>query len=456
MRYREFKKLIDEARGLLFRKSGETFFLVKDPKKFIEVQQVFNFPENTQKFKDIQERDATLNKFMQTHNIKEIHWFNQPANNLAFSIGHFKNENTQDVYYGRYFTSNTGTQWKTSGNDFKSIGYQLNIPGALKSSYKMQPKDLEITGAIEFKNPNEIINKINDPIIKEGLSQMPKQLPLFNVDPAQARAVATDLGETVGPIALWHGMIGEAAEEAKKDLLKGKNWNTCKISFPDSKIEGLVDSIMRPPVGQAIGISSKAGQKGADPSIKNLMAGVLKLEKDKNKNPNASKIFQTYKKAIDIIKTLATNNSLEGPVQVALQRNLINPATADALRNTQAGSETAQQKKQLQWLTKFKKSKVPNKAIFKYWALAGLAQMLANNLNEDTDLKLNEAGIQLLNTSPLVQLYMQTTTQDNGVKVSGFKSVYPPQFKGSVIINSRLYETSRAPVGRMTFGFRGI
>ena len=154
MRYREFK--IDEvSRGILYRTPGEKFFHTKDSNKFLDFQKITNFPFNEPAFQDATAMKTALSNFQGENKINQIYWFNQPTGALAFSIAQFKNERNQDVYYGRYFRTNTGTQqWKNT--DFQTIGYQLNKPSSMKASYKLKPADLIATN-VEYRNPSEII-----------------------------------------------------------------------------------------------------------------------------------------------------------------------------------------------------------------------------------------------------------------------------------------------------------
>ena len=72
------------------------------------------------------------------------------------------------------------------------IGQKIT-PDLASSSRKVVATDTE------FKNPQEIINQIEDATIKTGLQMMPKALPSFALDPKMQPAVQDDLGEIIGP-----------------------------------------------------------------------------------------------------------------------------------------------------------------------------------------------------------------------------------------------------------------
>ena len=445
MRYREFK-INEVSRGILYRTPGEKFFHTKDSNKFLDFQKISNFPFNAPAFQDATAMKTALSNFQGENKINQIYWFNQPAGNLAFSIAQFKNENNQDVYYGRYFRTNTGTQqWKNT--DFLTLGYQLNKPSSMKASYKLKPADLVATN-VEYRNPSEIINQIKDPEIKAGLEMMPESLPSFSLDPKMQPAVQDDLGEVYGPIAIWYGMdVGPQAEDARKFLLENQAWKTCKIIFPQNKNEGLIDSLLRPAKGVAIGISSKGG-KGAKPSVKNLMAGITALRK--KKTPGDQAMLEQYKGAVEMIETVSSYSALEGPIVIGLQRNIIKEDTATALRSALAGKNISNKQRQLLVsLTKYKRGNA--QSVLGFHALSGLAKLVKDSLNNDKKINIQEAGLKLLNTSPLIQLYTTSKVIEDKITVTGFRSVWPPQFAGTVLFDDRNYQTNRKPNGLMTF-----
>lgn len=451
MRYREFA-INEVSRGILFRTAGEKFFHTSDPKKFLDFEKINNFPENNKiQFDTVEQRDQALNQFMSANNVKEIYWFNKPtAGSLAFSIASFKNELGNTVYYGKYFSKNTGVQqWKNT--DFNTLGYQLDTPSSKKGSFfKLKPADLIATN-VEYNKPIDIINQINDEAIKNGLNMMPTQLPAFLLDAEKEPAVRDDLGEVIGPIAMWHGMdVGPQAEDARKFLLDNQQWKTCKIIFPQNKNEGLIDSILRPQKGVAIGISSKGGV-GAKPSVKNLMAGINALRK--NKSPGDKKLLEQYKNAVEMIETISKYSAEEGPITLGLQRNIIKTDTANALRSALTGKNISNNQRQLLMrLTQFKKTKAGIKSVLAYHALSGLARLVKDSLNNDKTINIQEAGLKLLNTSPLIQLYTNTKVVDDKITITGFRSVWPPQFTGVTTFDDRNYQTNRKPNGLMTFG----
>ena len=87
-----------------------------------------------------------------------------------------------------------------------------------------------------------------------------------------------------------------------------------------------------------------------------------------------------------------------------------------------------------------------------YHALAGLAKQVADTINEGAP-KFSEACITFLNSSPLIQIHTDAKADANGVMITGFRPIWPPQFKGQVKLNAgKSYYTTDA-INKFAFGF---
>ena len=450
---RENTGLNEAARGVMFREPGQKFYYKDDQKKFLEFQKVIALPQQQNQFDDAEQMEQAIQSVYKKIKTKDIHWFNNPTGALSFAIAHFKNEQGQDKFFGKYFRQLTGSPqqrtnvWKNT--DFRDLGYQLDTPSSRKAGYGLKPQLVGLQTDQAYSNPNQIISEIKDETFSEPLKSMPGSFPKFSVDEKLEPAVRDDFGEVIGPIALWQGMnIDPATEAARKFYLGKQSWSSCKIIFPGAQTTGLIDSVMRPPSGAAIGISSKGG-KGAQPSVKNLGAGINALRK--NPTENNKKLLNEYKSAISVIETLAEKSAVDGIIEVASQRGLIDNTVVDAFERAKGkgGKLSKQDQQVLLPLTKYKKSK--GKSVLVYHALAGLANLLAGSLNSDKELRLSEAGLKFLNSSPLIQLYMNTKAETGTVSVTGFKAIWPPQFSGRVEVSDRMYQTNKSPNGKMSF-----
>ena len=444
----------EAARGVMYREPGQKFYFKNDKNKFIEFQKVYAFPQKQNNFENKEQMEQAIQTVFKQMNIKDIHWFNNPVGSLAFAIAHFKNEQGQDKFFGKYFRQLTGsTQQRTNlwkNTDFRDLGYQLDTPSSRKAGYGLKPQLIGIKTDTAYTNPNQIISDINDETFSEPLKAMPKAFPKFNVDKTLEPAIRDDFGEVIGPIAIWQGMnLGTAVEDARKFYLGNQPWSSCKILFPGAQTEGLIDSVLRPKQGAAIGISSKGG-KGAKPSVKNIMSGINTARK--NPTENNKKLLADYQQAIAVVEFLSEQSAVDGVIKLAYQRGIIERQVVDAFEKVIKNNKFTRQDQQILLpLTKYKKTK--GESVLLWHALAGLANLLAQNLNNDKKLKLSEACLKFINSSPLIQLYMNTRTMSDSVEVKGFTAIWPPQFAGQIEVTDRMYQTNKSPNGRMSFSF---
>jgi hypothetical protein len=87
-----------------------------------------------------------------------------------------------------------------------------------------------------------------------------------------------------------------------------------------------------------------------------------------------------------------------------------------------------------------------------YHALAGLAKLVAGYVNIKI-LEFSEACITFLNSSPLLQINTYTEKTENGITVSGFKTIWPPQFKGSIVLNAGKSYYATGAINKFAFSF---
>ena len=178
------------------------------------------------------------------------------------------------------------------------------------------------------------------------------------------------------------------------------------------------------------------------------MAGITALRK--KKTPGDQAMLEEYKGAVEMIETVSSYSALEGPIVIGLQRNIIKEDTATALRSALAGKNISNTQRQLLVeLTKYKRGNA--QSVLGFHALSGLAKLVKDSLNNDKKINIQEAGLKLLNTSPLIQLYTTSKVIEDKITVTGFRSVWPPQFAGTVLFDDRNYQTNRKPNGLMTF-----
>jgi|688.fasta_scaffold118787_2 hypothetical protein len=458
MRYKEFKIIVESSRGLLFRKSGDLFTNIQNPKKTLEFVKAEMFPKQGNRYPDVNVYKKALEDIQKK--LINITWTNQTKSNmLAFGIVTLKDPKTQQqIYFGRYFTEikpdMTGV-WKN--NDIP--GYQLAIKSSLKSRSNLKPNDILIVGQ-QYRNVTEIVNavktqnKAGDEIV-EGLAMITKnKLPSFIVDASLEPAIRDDLGEVIAPMALWQGLNDNPeADAARKFLLKTANWNSCSITFAQSKKAGLIDSYLRPQKGVAIGISSKGADIGAKASVSNIYSGIELLRAN-----GQQKVVEEFPKAVKILEVIKQSSAYEGPIKLGIMFGQCSEKDGqlimDCINKGIKSLPRGPQWKNIQNFMLQLNTNKQNEANYNigYHALAGLAKLVAGYVNRKI-LEFSEACITFLNSSPLLQINTYTEKTNNGITVSSFKTIWPPQFKGSIVLNAGKSYYATGAINKFAFSF---
>jgi hypothetical protein len=453
MRFREFKSLSESTRGLLFRNVGDVFTSIQDPSKTLTFagSEVFPSPKGSFDPETFQEVvDQVERKY------RGIHWVNKATkSSLAFAVVTLIDPTTKKkLYFGRFFKEilpNMAGLWLNDGIP----GYQLGIKSSKKSRSGLKPVDLLPTGQ-QFKNPTSLIASIKegtDPALIQGLQLILKgKLPYFKVSPELEASIRDDLGEIIAPMCLWQGMISDDAEKARKFLLKRTLWNSCSIAFSEAKNSGLVDSIVRPPKGVAVGISSK-GASGAKASASNIYSGIELL-----RNTGQDDVVNKYPETVHVLETIVKQTAINGPISLgteygfctAIDGQLIQDAIK---RGVQQVPGTPKYKNIRFLMSNFSPRKMDQSNYnIGYHALAGLAKIVAAHINSSTP-NFSEACLTFLNSSPLLQIHLYTKADKNGVAVTGFKTIWPPEFNGSVQLNAGKSYYATGAINKFAFGF---
>jgi hypothetical protein len=460
--------LMEKARGLLYREKGDQFFQGsrENPTAEIVFDTVDYYPDMPGAYSNYEEMaDVGKDLFKQ---YPQITWFNKPTtSSKAFAIITFDGpEPGQKTYFGKFFNeikSDMSGFWK---NNELPGGWQLNKDSSLKGAYyKLKPSDLFEPDS-SFSSPSDCVaaiqsNPTNNPAVPRIVPGMQELLtgvlPTFKNVGDMATAVRDDLGETIGPIALIQGMpMGSGAEAARKDLL-GSNgsYEGSSIYFPASKINGLVDSYITTPDGIEIGISSK-GEQGAKASVKNIADGI-KLARERGMDD----LLEKYAEQVETIEKVGKLGSVEFPLVFGIEQGLITQQQGYIImdlikKNIKDISQIAMNDEDRTVLTsimaKIKPQLTNPRYNVGYHILSQLAREVSHNINSDP--MFGEAALKFLNTSPIIQLHMSVSGKDD-VKVSGFTSKYPPDFKGTVGLDASKVYAATGTNGRVSFSYNG-
>ena len=460
--------LTEKARGLLYRDKGDRFFQgsLENPTAELVFDRVDYFPSQPGAYSSYEEMaDAGKDLFRQ---YPQITWVNKPTvNSKAFAILTFDGPGTgEKSHFGKFFGEIKGDMSGMWANNELPGGWQLNKQTSLKGSYyKLKPSDLFEPDST-FDSPKECVDAIkanpkNNPAVPKIVPGMDElltgKLPTFENIGEMNTAVRDDLGETIGPIALIQGMINtQGAEAARVDLLGANgSYAGSSIYFPASKINGLVDSYITTPGGVEIGISSK-GESGAKASVKNIADGI-KTARERN----MTELLDQYAEQVEIIEKVGQLSSIQFPLVFGIEQGLITDDQSYIImdlikKNVKSIDRIPMSDEDRDVLTGFMsrvKPKFDNPRYnVGYHILSVLAKDVSVAINSDP--VFGEACLKFLNTSPIIQLHMNVSGKDT-LKITGFTSKYPPNFKGTVGLDSSKVYSATGTNGRVSFSYNG-
>lgn len=460
--------ITEKARGLLYRDPGDQFFQgsKENPTAELKFNRVDYFPGQPGKYSSYDEMGAVGGDLFKQY--PQITWANKPtSNSRAFAIMTFDGPGPgEKSYFGKFFGEIKADMSGMWGNSELPGGWQLNKQTSLKGSYyKLKPSDLFAPDSV-FATPADCVaaikaNPKNNPAVPLVVPGMEELLtgvfPTFNNVGDMNTAVRDDLGETIGPIALIQGMpMGTGAEAARKDILGPRgSYAGASIFFPASKINGLVDSYITTPDGIEIGISSK-GEEGAKASVKNIADGI-KVARDRG----ITKLLDTYADQVKIIEKVGQLSSVQFPLVFGIEQGLITPEQSyiimDLIKKNAKSIDQVpmsdDDKNKLEEIMSRIKPQVNNPRYnVGYHILSVLARDVSKSINADP--MFGEACLKFLNTSPIIQLHMSVSGK-NDVKVTGFTSKYPPNFKGTVGLDASKVYAATGTNGRVSFSYNG-
>lgn len=460
--------LTEKARGLLYREPGDVFFqgLRDNPAAEMRFASVHYFPGKPGAYADYDEMVAAQQEIGDQYDA--VIWVNRPTKaNRAFAILTFDGPGPgQTTRFGKYFNqirTDMAGSWK---NNELPGGWQLDRAASLKGTYyRLKPSDLFAADST-FESPAAVVEAMQRrasqnpaiPRVLPGMDQLlAGELPTFADTADMATAIRDDLGETIGPIALIQGMItSSGAEAARRDLFGPEgSFAGSALEFPASKVNGLVDSYVITPDGTEIGISSK-GEKGATASVKNIKDGI-----DQARRTGQTDLLDRYKEQVSLIDKIGQLSSIEFPLVIGIEQGLITQTQADLVRRmvrsrTRRLSDmpmSADDQRALATLMSDYRPKDNPLYNVGYHVLASLARKVVTNINKDS--KFGEACLKFLNVSPIIQLHMRTSVGDDAVRVTGFDSKYPPNFKGTVGLDASKVYAATGTNGRVTFSYNG-
>ena len=226
------------------------------------------------------------------------------------------------------------------------------------------------------------------------------------------------------------------------------------VRWPMSQTEGLVDSYIVAPSGRSMGISSK-GASGANASIKNLMDGAKRM---KENNPEA---YENIKETADMLIGLESSG-IKNALTIGVRFDLLSQNAADTIMSfIKSGKKDFKGiPDELKELMKQKPEKVAamrnsmTNPLFNtgFAILSIVADLVAEAVNTQTSFP--EQAVEILNASAMMQVYCDMTVKGRDAVVTGYRPLYPPRFKGRVLLDSGKVFMSTGNKGNFTFKFK--
>lgn len=431
------KESISESRGVTARAPGEQYVSVSDPKDVLTMVDVKTIAPDGGAYSSAEELENAIETVL-PGGAKVIQDNKPNASTRAAVIAELTDTNGTPQFWIRYLRQvppqGVHGTWKTLR------GYQYS-KGAAGESVPIKPTDL--VNDEQFKSPaileKEITNNLKAtltgdnealiPVMQNAMKQartgteqpIPGAAPYFNV-------LVKYGGEYLGPMALidgnnQKGNTPEMLAAYELDSLKGST-----VMFPQDSAFALVDSFIKAPNGQDIGVSSKAHTGGGAASS---LSGVSQQLTDE--------IRSEFPKGAKIIDTLGRESAINGPVKLAKMYGLINNKDIQEIATLPKGSRDASDIKspRLRKLLAATKSDINNPAYrVLFHLMAGIVTALIPMVNADPEFR--GAMMAALNNNKFLQLMTKGKKVGNDV-ILDYYTKFPAVYEGAPSLFNKSY-----------------
>ena len=430
-------KVISESRGVTARAPGEQYVSDTDPKDVLTMVDVKTIAPDEGAYGSVEELENAIEKVLPSG--ANVVQDNKPnSSTRAAVVAELTDTSGNPQFWVRYLRQVPpqgihGT-WKTLR------GYKYS-KGAAGETVPIKPTDL--VNDEQFKSPanleKEITNNLKAtltgdnealiPVMQNAMKQaragteqpIPGAAPFFNV-------LVKYGGEYLGPMALidgnnQKGNTPEMLAAYELDSLKGST-----VMFPQDSAFALVDSFIKTPTGQDIGVSSKAHTGGGAASS---LSGVSQQLTDE--------IRSEFPKGAEIIDTLGTESAINGPLKVAKMYGLINDKDIQQIATLPKGSQDpsdikSPRLKKLMAVTKSDPSNPAYRVLFHL--MAGIVTALIPKVNADPEFK--GAMMAALNNNKFLQLMTKGKKVGNDV-ILDYYTKFPAVYEGAPSLFNKSY-----------------
>lgn len=443
---------LTESVGLANRKEGQQF--TNDAGETLTFKTLTFFPAEGQ-FDSPDERDSAIEEqetsLSDEDGVEEIEWTNNPSGKfLAFGLCKFTDDEGKTRVFGRYFNKiskiRTQNNWP---NNTLPDGFKFASASSTKTRSGLMPQDV-LTG-MEDLLPENIVTDIEtkfgaDSGLAEAANHVMNGLgfPIVIPNPDKAlevTAVRDYFCEMIHPIALIKGVYTGNAGDAARKYLGGDGFGDCTISFSSGKNEGLYDSLLIAPDGKKIKVSSKGGM-GATASVTNIYNSIIDLVSLIGKKP-----FEKYRQDLEVIRIIAENGQVDGPLKLAEYYGLLTDKETDQVRmlaKTQDPTTLTGRLKSMYNVKPTSENAVPF-----YHMLAIVAHLVAGYINKNTQFS-GAVGF-VLNNDALVQVYTEAKQSGDNIEITNFKTVFPAELATGVELSAQKTYYSTGCKGKLTF-----
>lgn len=447
-----------EAVGISGRKLGDVFQNLKNPNDQITFDSFKAYPDNKMRFDNMEEMLKEITNIEKK--IPKLTQVNQPnKSQMAFGLAVFDSAEGKRgfIKFARDVQQvNNPGWWKNDAIP----GYQPYFKTAKKVSSGFSPSSIfgKATNKSAAFTSEDVIKKINDrlgPEFSQPIAEIisKKVLPTFKGQKENETAIRDNFGEVFGPIALMSNAQGVTGPYTEAEKYLGQTFSSCKIFYPTQQTNPLTDSYLIASNGKEMGISSK-GKKGANASINSLAKNIIQLKDNDPKNP----LLEKYKFTVDVLSFLNEADYINGPVDLAEKIKLIDSSTAQEIKKLwQPRSEEKDIRKypnlrKIYDLYTFDRGPDDVKFRLRFAILANIAKAVAEKVNGTKEF--GEGALNFLNQSQIIQAYTQTKSNNNDVVVTEIRTIYPPNFQGTLVLNGGKNYYSTNAVGKIAFDFK--
>ncbi len=453
---REIINLLESV-GLSNRKPGDRW---QNPQGDEIIFSDLNFYPESGAFETPEEMAAAISEVAQKIGVQSsaIFWTNQlQSSSKAFGIAHFVDAENKDYYIGRYYKSISPNRSENSFSNDLPGGFRLQTRAAKKERAGYKPTDV-LGGNLNNLTPNDIYAGI---VQKFGEASDEARataaymahtgtgdaiLPLGNMN---FEAFTNYFCEMLQPMALVMNKARKGnANKAEDKFLTQGGFDTCTITFGGGKNEGLTDSTLTNPAGQALGLSSKA-KGGAKASTKNLNDKVTEMRGD----PDGQQILDKYKEEVSLLQMIVDGGQAGAPLNLAMAFGMITPEEKQQVLSLRKlgikDFNPDMLSDNLQALWNARSAADPSKIVPFYHMLAAIAYPVADYVNSNTNF--SRAAADILNFGAFIQAQTYATKKGDTIILKPFEFTYPSTATTGVLLSAKKPYYSTGLKGNFTF-----